>query len=147
MTTGSGNVPFTQGSLMAGLSGERTLYGGLLYAGNYGNGQRGMTYGLSGGLLATGEGVVQTPDVSNGAILVRVPHQAGVRIAGSDATTNSQGLAVVSSVVPYRENTVSLDTNTLPAGMAVPDAVTLWPTQGAIVAADFMPKAGSGQVR
>ncbi|EAB3870657.1 fimbria/pilus outer membrane usher protein [Salmonella enterica subsp. enterica serovar Uganda] len=72
---------------------------------------------------------------------------AGVRIAGSDATTNSQGLAVVSSVVPYRENTVSLDTNTLPAGMAVPDAVTLWPTQGAIVAADFMPKAGSGQVR
>ncbi|EPD2855820.1 hypothetical protein ACUZ1L_003252 [Salmonella enterica subsp. enterica serovar Uganda] len=54
---------------------------------------------------------------------------------------------MVSSVVPYRENTVSLDTNTLPAGMAVPDAVTLWPTQGAIVAADFMPKAGSGQVR
>lgn len=114
---------------------------------NYGNGQRGMTYGLSGGLLATGEGVVQTPDVSNGAILVRVPHQAGVRIAGSDETTNSQGLAVVSSVVPYRENTVSLDSSTLPAGMAVPDAVTLWPTQGAIVAADFMPKAGGGLVR
>lgn len=112
---------------------------------NYGNGQRGLTYGLSGGLLATGEGVVQTTDVSNGAILVRVPHQAGVRVVGSDAATNSQGLAVVSSVTPYRANTVSPDSSTLPAGMAEPETVTLWPTQGAIVEADFMPAAGTGQ--
>jgi outer membrane usher protein len=71
--------------------------------------------------------------------LVRAPDAGGVKVKNRiGLTTDSRGYAVVPSLKPYRENTIVIDTATLPDDIDVTNAIKhTVPTREALVLTDF----------
>ncbi|WP_227668341.1 fimbrial biogenesis usher protein [Klebsiella variicola] len=128
-------------------------YAALNYRGGYGNGNVGYSrsngfkqlyYGASGGVLAHANGVTLSQPLNNTGVLVKAPGADNVKVENqTGVSTDWRGYAVLPYATEYRENRVALDTNTLADNVDLDDAVvSVVPTHGAIVRADFKAHVG-----
>jgi len=133
---------------------DSTGYTALHYRGGYGNASVGYShsraiqqvyFGLNGGLVAHANGLTLSQPLNDTMVLVKVPGASHVRIENQTGVqTDWRGYAVVPYATEYRENRVALDTNTLADNVDLNDAVvSVIPTHGAIVLADFKARIGT----
>lgn len=110
---------------------------------NYSRGQRSVNYSVGGGLLLSGQGAAFSPTLGNGAVLVRTPGAGGVTVLNGNTSTNGLGYAVIGAGSSYRKNTISIDPTTLPDDVDIKQtSVNVYPTQGAVVVANYKVKTG-----
>lgn len=104
-----------------------------------------FSYGLYGGVVAHAHGVTLSQPLDETFAIVRVPDTGDVGIqSSSHVVTDRRGYAIVPSLTPYHENTIALETETLPDNVDVElDAQTAIPTRGAIVLADYATRIGN----
>jgi len=104
-----------------------------------------FNYGLSGGIVAHQHGITLSQPLGDTFAIVRVPDTADVGIqSSSNVLTDSRGYAIVPSLSPYQENTIELETDTLPDNVDVElDGQKAIPTRGAIVMADYATHVGN----
>lgn len=132
---------------------HQTGYASMNYRGGYGNVNVGYShgsdfkqfhYGLSGGLLAHANGVTLSQPMGDTMILVKAPGAANTRIENQTGiSTDWRGYSVVPYAIDYRENRVALDTNTLAPNVDIENSVvTVVPTRGAVVRADYKTRVG-----
>ncbi len=130
------------GNLNSSYSGA---YGQLNAGYSYGDHNRQLSYGLSGGVLAHPYGVTLSQSQGDTLVLVRAPGASGVGVgSGRRVKTDWRGYAVVPYATSYRQNTVALDTQSM--GESIDMAITsqnVVPTRGAVVLANFKPRLGS----
>lgn len=130
-----------------------TGYAALSYRGGYGNANVGYSrsdgfkqlyYGVSGGVLAHADGVTLSQPLNDTVVLVKAPGAGGVKVENQTGVrTDWRGYAVLPYATEYRENRVALDTNTLDDNVDLDNAVvSVVPTHGAIVRADFKARIG-----
>lgn len=130
-----------------------TGYAAFNYRGGYGNvnvgysrsdGFKQLYYGVSGGVLAHANGVTLSQPLNDTVVLVKAPGAGGVKVENQTGVrTDWRGYAVLPFATEYRENRVALDTNTLADNVDLDDAVvSVVPTHGAIVRADFKAHVG-----
>lgn len=132
-----------------GASGNASLdYRGGLGQVNVGYGydssQHRLDYGLQGGLLLHEDGLTLSQQLNETAVLVKAPGAKGVSVNNqTGVTTDWRGYAVVPYASIYRQNTISLDTTSLPDDVDMTlTSQTVIPSRGAIVRADFKPNVG-----
>ncbi|WP_422731668.1 fimbria/pilus outer membrane usher protein [Pantoea agglomerans] len=104
-----------------------------------------FNYGLSGGIVAHEHGITLSQPLGDTFAIVRVPDTADVGIqSSSNVLTDSRGYAIVPSLSPYQENSIELETDTLPDNVDVElDGQKAIPTRGAIVVADYATHVGN----
>lgn len=104
-----------------------------------------FNYGLSGGIVAHQHGITLSQPLGDTFAIVRVLDTADVGIqSSSNVLTDSRGYAIVPSLSPYQENTIELETDTLPDNVDVElDGQKAIPTRGAIVMADYATHVGN----
>lgn len=121
---------------------------GVGYQGTYGNSNasysytrhtRQLNYGVSGGIVAHGDGVTFSQPLGDTNVLVKVPGASSVRVENTTGIqTDWRGYAVIPYATVYRNNRISLDVNSLNQNTEVDNAVAnLVPTRGAIARAHF----------
>jgi outer membrane usher protein len=122
----------------------QNAYGSLYYQGSKGNigishneGTRASVSQMSigGGLVVDSNGPLLSQPLGETVGIIDVPEAAGVTIDGyPGVATDSNGRAVVPSLVPYRRNRISVDaTQTAKDNVdLVESAVTVAPTRGAV---------------
>lgn len=129
-----------------GLNGSyRSQYANLSSGYAYSSNRRNISYGVSGSLLASSEGIALTQTLQETNALVKVDGANNVSLLNSQSSlTNSQGLTVYSGLSPYRENTISLDVNSIPENIDIENNIlsNIIPTKGAFVLADFKSQHG-----
>ncbi|MGL4352489.1 MAG: fimbria/pilus outer membrane usher protein [Aeromonas popoffii] len=112
----------------------------LGYSDLYGDSSR-LNWGLRGSVVVHPYGVTLSQSLNEGSsyALVRAPDAGGVKVKNRiGLTTDSRGYAVVPSLKPYRENTIVIDTATLPDDIDVTNAIKhTVPTREALVLTDF----------
>lgn len=103
-----------------------------------------VSYGMSGGLVAHSNGLTLSQPLGNEFAIVNTNNAAGVRFANQHGIqTDWFGNAIIPSLTPYQENTVRLDTTSLPDNVDSSDtAVTVIPDRNAIVRAQFNAREG-----
>lgn len=107
-----------------------------------------LSYGASGAIVAHAGGVTMSQPVNsaeyNGIVLVDTNDAEDVHINnGTGIETDGSGHAVIPYVNSYRENEVSIDTDSLSGNMEATNAVQkVSPTAGAVVKADFNVRQG-----
>lgn len=111
---------------------------------SYGRNSQYLKYGLSGGIVAHEDGITLSQQTGNTSVLVRAPGASDVSVRNhTGVRTDWRGYAVIPYVTAYRENRVELDINTLGEEVELDDAVvSVVPTDGALVRADFTARAG-----
>ncbi|HFZ8994128.1 TPA: fimbria/pilus outer membrane usher protein [Citrobacter freundii] len=120
----------------------------LGYQGQYGNVYGGYSYSttnrqlsgsLSGGIIAHRGGVTLSQPLSETFTLVEAKEASGVGISNQPGVRiDPLGYAVVTSTIPYRVNSVSLNTQDFDTHLEVPNAVAdTVPTRGAITRVKF----------
>lgn len=111
--------------------------GGVGYSG--GSGYQSAILNWSGALVAHSGGINMAPTLYNGAILVEVSgldEATNIGFDNSVVRTGHNGIAVLSNVVPYRRNVVSVDSRSLPEGVELTgNQLQVVPGRGAIVQA------------
>ncbi len=134
-------------------SSSATGYTALNYRGAYGNSNLGYSYtdnfrqvyyGLSGGILAHENGVTLSQPMNDTVVLVKAPGAEHTRVENQTGVeTDWRGYAVLPYATEYRENRIALNTNTLANNVDLENpVVSVVPTRGAVVRADFHPKVG-----
>ncbi|MFJ2973396.1 fimbria/pilus outer membrane usher protein [Kluyvera sp. NPDC087067] len=105
----------------------------------YDHDQRRVNYGINGGIIAHANGVTLSQQLGETSALVEAPGASGVDISNqTGVSTDFRGYTIVPYITPYRENTISLDTEMLPEDADVTlSAKTVTPTRGAVVRAHF----------
>lgn len=130
-----------------------TGYAALNYRGSYGNVNVGYSrsndvkqlyYGMSGGVLAHGNGITLSQPLNDTVVLVKAPGAQGAKVENQTGIrTDWRGYAILPYATEYRENRVALDTSTLADNVDLDDAVvSVVPTHGAIVRAEFNARVG-----
>ena len=111
---------------------------------SYDHDQRRVNYGISGGVVAHANGITLSQELGETVALVEAPGASGVDITNqTGVSTDFRGYTVVPFISPYRENTLSLNTEQLPDDADVElSAKTVTPTRGAIVRAHFDTRVG-----
>ncbi len=127
-------------NLSAGWQGTMgSMSAGYAYSGN----SRSASLNVSGGLLVHQDGVTLSRSLGEAVALVSAPGAAGVSVSSGTAVTDSRGYAVVPYLNAYGKNNVGLDPTTLPEGVDIRQSnINVYPTQGAIVKADFATRVG-----
>jgi outer membrane usher protein len=126
----------------------------LDYRSGYGNAMIGyshdryndrMTYGASGGIVASQYGVTLSQNLGDTFGLVRAEGTSDVLVEGSsNVHTDRRGYAVVPTLSPYHKNTLSLDTETLGDDVDLErNSQVVIPTSGAVVLANYEVHVGS----
>ncbi|ALR76374.1 fimbria/pilus outer membrane usher protein [[Enterobacter] lignolyticus] len=134
---GVGNGGYASASYQGTYAKVNAAYG-------YDNDQRRVNYGIEGGAVVHAHGVTLSQSLGETAALVEAPGASGVNIANqTGVSTDFRGYTLVPYVSPYRENTLSLNTEQLPDNTDVAlSAKTVTPTRGAIVRAHFATRIG-----
>ena len=122
------------------------------YQGNKGSISGGYSYSdttqalnmnASGGVLVHSEGITFSRSMGDSVALVRAQGADGVTINGGSAVTDSRGYGVAPYLSDYNKNSIGLDPSTLPENVdLVQSNVNVYPTQGAVVKADFATRIG-----
>ncbi|WP_271445988.1 fimbrial biogenesis usher protein [Citrobacter sp. Awk 4] len=130
-----------------------TGYASLAYRGANANANAGYSqntdskqvyYGVSGGVLAHENGVTFSQPLNETVVLVKAPGADNVKVDNQTGIhTDWRGYTVLPYATDYRENRVSLNTNTLADNVDLDEAVvSVVPTHGAVVRADFKARVG-----
>ncbi|KAF1366570.1 fimbria/pilus outer membrane usher protein [Yokenella regensburgei] len=116
------------------------LSGNYSYASSY----RQTGLGLDGGVVAYRHGVTLSQPLGDTVALVEAPGASGVGVGGMPGVrTDFRGYTTQAYLVPYQENTVSLDPSALPPDVDITATdVTVVPTAGAVVPARFATRTG-----
>ncbi|EMF07315.1 outer membrane usher protein, FimD [Serratia marcescens VGH107] len=125
----------------------------LNYRGAYGNANVGYShsgddkqvyYGVSGGMLVHENGVTFSQPLNDTMVLIKAPGAKRVAVENqAGVSTDWRGYAVLPYAMDYRENRISLNTNTLANNVELEEPVlSVVPTRGAVVRADFKAKVG-----
>lgn len=127
-------------NLNAGWQGSK----GSLSAGySYSRDAQSVNLNASGGVLMHRNGVTFSRSMGESVALVSAPGTTGASVSGGTAVTDSRGYAVVPYLTAYGKNNVGLDPATLPEGVDITQSnLNVYPTQGAVVKADFTTKVG-----
>ncbi|WP_277855894.1 fimbria/pilus outer membrane usher protein [Moellerella wisconsensis] len=97
----------------------------------------------SGGVLIHPYGITFSQQMGNQVALVSAPDAGNVSVMNGGVSTNNRGYAVVPYLSAYQNNTVTLNSATLPDNVDLPQSsVNVYPTKGAVVAAKFATKMG-----
>ncbi|AHM75295.2 fimbria/pilus outer membrane usher protein [Yersinia hibernica] len=120
-------------------------YGQLNTGYSYGANSRQLNYGLSGGVLAHPYGITLSQSQSDTLVLVRAPGASGVGVgSGRGVKTDWRGYAVVPYASAYRQNSITLDTQSMGDNIDMDiTSQNVVPTHGAVVLANFKPRLGS----
>ncbi|MRS90358.1 fimbria/pilus outer membrane usher protein [Enterobacteriaceae bacterium RIT714] len=112
---------------------------------SYDNDSTRLNYGISGGLVAHENGITLSQPLGETVALVKAPGASGVDVNNqSGVTTDFRGYTVQPYLSPYRENDISLNTETLPDNVDIAlTSKTVVPTRGAVVRADFEARVGN----
>ena len=130
-----------------------TGYTALNYRGAYGNANVGYSYadnfrqvyyGLSGGILAHENGLTLSQPMNDTVVLIKAPGAEHTQVENQTGVqTDWRGYAVLPYATEYRENRIALNINTLANNVDLEDSiVSVVPTRGAVVRANFEPKVG-----
>ncbi|WP_036771871.1 fimbria/pilus outer membrane usher protein [Photorhabdus australis] len=128
----------------------------LYYRGSYGSVNAGYTtnhrknkrinYGLEGSIIAHPYGVTLAQNISESgaSALIRAPGAANAKVLNNTSiSTDWRGYTVVPYISQYRENALSLDTNTFSTDVDIDNPTTkVIPTKGALVLADYSIRVG-----
>lgn len=122
----------------AGLS-HRGGYGSSSLGYSYSDHYQRVNYGVSGGLIAHRNGLTFGQQVIDSGILVAAPGASDISVKGeTGVSTDWNGYAIKPYATSYRENRISLDTDTLDDKTEIDSGVVrVVPTKGAIVRASF----------
>ncbi|EAA8957242.1 fimbrial biogenesis outer membrane usher protein [Salmonella enterica subsp. enterica] len=136
---GEGN----SGSLSLGYAGS---YGDINGGYNYSRVSKRVDYGIRGGVLVHSGGMTMSRALSGSmtpAALVRVADTPNVGLLNSVSRTDWLGYAVVPYLSEYRDNSISIDTTSLPEDVDISENIQkVIPSGGAIILADFKAKKG-----
>lgn len=104
-----------------------------------GNGYRTMNLSAGGGILIHSNGVTFGPELGETSALVYVPNSPDIGIDNQfGVTTNKNGYAIISNLIPYRLNSITLDEFSLDEGFILPQTEnSVIPTEGAIILSEF----------
>ncbi|QQO73839.1 fimbria/pilus outer membrane usher protein [Morganella morganii] len=127
-------------NLNTGWQGEK----GSISAGyNYSESNQALNFNASGGVLIHPEGITLSRSMGDSVALVSAPGAGGVSVNGGSAVTDSRGYAVAPYLSDYNKNSIGLDPVTLPENVdLVQSNINVYPTQGAVVKADFATRIG-----
>lgn len=94
---------------------------------------------LSGGIVAYGGGVAFSPDQGDTYAVLEAPDGAGARVGNVPGQRlNGQGKALVSNLIPYEYNSITIDSKGLPLGVEFKSTEQrVVPTAGAVVRVPF----------
>ncbi|MFQ1999347.1 fimbria/pilus outer membrane usher protein [Aeromonas veronii] len=84
---------------------------------SHGHGYSSLNANWNGSIVAHSGGLNLGPVVQDGFILAEVRDVEGVGFRNSKATTGRNGFAIIDQATPYRRNEITIDTQTLPAGV------------------------------
>jgi outer membrane usher protein len=103
-----------------------------------------LSYGMSGAVVAHPRGVTLSQPLGNEFAIVNTEGAQGVRFKNHRSVqTDWFGNAIIPSLTPYQENTLRIDTTTLPKDVDTNDtATTLIPSHSAAVNAHFTTHIG-----
>lgn len=129
------------GSLGASYQGAKGNIDGSYY---YDSKNSQLNYGVSGGVVAHSGGVTLSQPLGETNILVNVPQSKDIQIDNMQGIkTNNAGYAILPFATNYRENRISLNTNTFDENTEVENPIeTVVPTRGALVLASFKSQIG-----
>lgn len=137
---GTNNVGYT-GNMNADYKGT---YGEVTSGYSYDQYNERLTYGLQGGVIAHVHGITLTQPLGETNILIEAPGASGVSIQNQTGVkTDYRGYTAINNVSPYRENAVTLRTETMPEDIDLPlTTQTVVPTRGAIAPAKYDTNVG-----
>lgn len=123
----------------------KATYGEMTAGYSQDNQQRQLNLGVQGSIIAHAHGITLGQPMGDTVALVEAPGANGTGIENQTGVkTDYRGYAIVPYVTPYHHNTVSLDTESLPAGADVGQAAQIiTPTRGAVVRTHFNTRVGS----
>lgn len=100
--------------------------------------------GISGGVVAYGQGVVLSQQLGDTIAIIETPGAENISVEGQPGvSTNRWGRAVVPSISAYRDNSLSLDTRHAADNVELVDGgENVIPTHGAVVVRRFQTKVG-----
>ena len=98
-----------------------------------------LSYGMSGAVVAHPHGITLAQPLGSQFAIVNANHASGVRFQNQRGIqTDWQGNAVIPSLTPYQENSIRVDTTSLPEDVDTSEtAVTVIPSRNAAVTASF----------
>lgn len=122
----------------------RGTYGQVNGGYSYGQGQRSLSYGIQGAIVAHANGVTAGQPMGETFGLVRAPGAADIGIVNQPGvSTDYRGYALVPNLTPYRKNDMALSTETLGDDVDLKQTSrSVVPTRGAIVRADYQAQVG-----
>jgi outer membrane usher protein len=105
---------------------------------------RNLSYGAEGGILVTRYGAVFSQQMGETNALVYAPGAGNIDVSNQTAvSTNSQGLAVVSNISPYRNNSVALNTENSGNDVELVESdKKVIPTRGSVTLAKYKTSVG-----
>ncbi|HGN1706717.1 TPA: fimbria/pilus outer membrane usher protein [Providencia rettgeri] len=110
---------------------------------SYSNKTQAINMNASGGVLVHQAGITFSRSMGDSVALISAPNADGVSVNGGTAVTDSRGYAVAPYLSNYNKNSIGLDPSTLPEDVdLVQSNVNVYPTQGAVVKANFATKVG-----
>ncbi|MBB3240214.1 outer membrane usher protein [Pseudomonas sp. Tn43] len=129
------------GSVAARYNGANGIWHGSY---NSDKNNRQLDYGVEGAVVATRDTVMFSQPLGETNIIVATPGAADVGVlTRSGVKTNSSGYTIISSAQPYRNNRVSLNTDSLSDDVDIPGLVQeVTPNRGAFVLANFQTHNG-----
>lgn len=129
-----------------------SLYGGYrsqyanLNAGYYysSDSSRQFSYGVNGGLVAHPNGITLSQPLGDQFAIVNANGASGIRFVNQrGVATDWQGNAIIPSLTAYQENSIRIDTTSLPEEVDTDEtAVTVVPSRSAAVSAQFTAHVG-----
>lgn len=123
----------------------RSSYGNVNASYSYTKDSSYTNYGAAGSLIISEYGVVAGAPLQQSNVLVRVDNGEGVKVKNNlSGETNSFGLLISPGLSDYRDNSIELNSATIPENIEIEHKIisNIVPTKGALVLANFENKVG-----
>lgn len=120
-------------------------YGSVSGSYDYSQDSQRLNYGIKGGILAHSDGITFSQELGETVALVKAPGAAGLDLEnGTGAATDWRGYTVQTQLNPYAENSVEINSDYFgKANVELESSsLTLIPTRGAVVRAEFVTHVG-----
>ena len=134
----------SQGYSPSASVGYRNSMANMNASASAGQNSRQYSAGIAGGVVAYRHGVVLSQQLGDTIAIIETPGAEGVSVEGQPGvSTNRWGRAVVPSISPYRDNSLSLDTRHAGDNVELVDSGNnVIPTHGAVVVRRFQTRVG-----
>ena len=123
----------------------RSSYGNVNASYSYNKESSYTNYGAAGSLIISEYGVAAGAPLQQSNVLVRVDNGEGVKVRNNlSGETNSFGLLISPGLSDYRDNSIELNSATIPDNIEIENKIisNIVPTKGALILANFENKVG-----